>query len=56
VPGVNAPASPGIGAVQGSGSSAPLVAFVLALVLLSVGGLVGARAWRAQRDPPSSAA
>jgi hypothetical protein len=56
VPGVDSPFSPGIGTVQNSGSSAPLVAIVLALVLLSLGGLAGARVWRGNRRAPSSPA
>lgn len=56
VPGLDAPLSSGYGAVQSNASSAPLLAFLLALLVLSVGGFAGARAWRSQRKPPSSAA
>jgi len=56
VPGFDAPLSSGFGAVQSNASSAPLLAFLLALLVLSVGGFAGARAWRSQRQPPSSAA
>jgi hypothetical protein len=45
VPGAGAPPSAGLGAVQGS-SSVPLVAILLAVVVLGAGGFVGVRAWR----------
>jgi hypothetical protein len=40
------PASAGLGAVQSNASSAPLLAFLLAAVVLTLGGFVGLRAWR----------
>jgi hypothetical protein len=45
IPGLNVPSSAGLAAVQGD-SSSPLVAFLLAAIVLSVGGFVGLRAWR----------
>jgi len=45
VPGLDAPAGSGLGAVQGNASSAPLLAILLSIVLLSIGGFVGRRAW-----------
>lgn len=46
VPGANSPASAGLGSVQNNASSAPLLAFLLAAVVLMLGGYVGLRAWR----------
>ena len=46
VPAFGHPASPGLGAVQSSSASGPLVAILLAAVVISVGGFVGVRAWR----------
>jgi hypothetical protein len=46
VPGLNAKASAGLAAVQGDGSSAPSAAIVLAIVVLAVGSVAGAGAWR----------
>jgi hypothetical protein len=58
VPSLNAPASAGLGAVQSNASSAPLLAILLAVVVLVLGGYVGARSWRsthkAAPPPPSS--
>lgn len=39
-------ANTGLGAVQSNASSAPLLAFLLAAVVLLLGGYVGVRAWR----------
>jgi hypothetical protein len=55
VPGLSAPASAGFGAVQSDASSAPVLAFILALIVLSVGGFCGSRAWRAQRRTKAAA-
>ena len=44
VPGLNAPAGAGLDTVQGNASSAPLLAIVLAAVVLAVGGFAGVRA------------
>jgi hypothetical protein len=49
VPGLNEPTSAGLAAVQGNAGSAPLLASLLSLILLAVGGFIGARAWRAPR-------
>jgi hypothetical protein len=46
VPGNSSPASAGLGSVQNNASSAPLLAFLLAAVVLTLGGYVGLRAWR----------
>lgn len=46
VPGLNGPGSAGLGSVQNNASSAPLLAFLLAALVLSLGGYVGIRAWR----------
>ena len=59
VPGASSPASAGLGSVQNNASSAPLLAFLLAAVVLTLGGYVGLRAWRnaAARkgaEPPGS--
>jgi hypothetical protein len=51
VPGLHGGSSPGLGAVQGNASDAPLLAGVLTLILLSVGGYLGARAWRRTPGP-----
>lgn len=45
VPSLSSPAT-GLGAVQTNASSAPLLAFLLAAVVLLLGGYVGVRAWR----------
>jgi hypothetical protein len=56
VPGLNAPAAAGLGAVQNNASSAPLLAVLLTLLVLSLGGYLGMRAWRgARRSGPSAA-
>jgi hypothetical protein len=55
VPGLNGGSSPGLGAVQSNASDAPLLAGVLALILLSMGGYLGARAWRRTPGPGSEA-
>jgi hypothetical protein len=54
VPGAGSPASAGLGAVQSNASSAPLLAFLLAAVVLTLGGFAGVRAWRTggRRGPP----
>lgn len=46
VPGAGSPASTGLGAVQHDASSAPLLAFLLAGVVLVLGAFLGIRAWR----------
>jgi hypothetical protein len=46
VPGLNAPASGGLGAVQSDASSAPLLAILLALVVIAIGVYAGTRARR----------
>jgi hypothetical protein len=46
VPGLNAPPAPGLRTVDGSASSAPLLAILLATVVLVLGGYAGSRAWR----------
>jgi hypothetical protein len=46
IPSLDSPPSAGLGAVQSNASSAPLLAFLLAAVVLSLGGYVGVRAWR----------
>jgi len=46
VPGVNAPLPAGLRAVQGSSSSAPVFAVLLAAVMLVFGAYAGARSWR----------
>jgi hypothetical protein len=46
VPGVTARASTGLGSIQSNASSAPLLALLLAAVVLSLGGYAGMRAWR----------
>ncbi len=45
IPGLDGSSSPGLAAVQGNASNAPLLAGVLAVVLLTVGGYLGAFAW-----------
>ena len=47
VPGVSASASTGLGSIQSNASSAPLLALLLAAVVLLLGGYAGLRAWRA---------
>lgn len=42
-------ASSGLGAVQSNASSAPLLALLLVLVVLTLGASIGFRAWRAPR-------
>jgi hypothetical protein len=46
VPGLNAPASAGFRSVQANASDAPVLAIVLALVVIALGALVGLRAVR----------
>ena len=53
VPGLTSRASDGLAAVQGDASSAPDLTILLAIMLLFVGAVIGAWAWRAQREPPS---
>lgn len=56
VPGLTSRSSSGLAAVQGDGSSAPLLTVALAVVVLLAGAFLGARAWRKEADaPPSSA-
>ncbi len=54
IPGVNAPLPSGLAAVQGNASSAPLLAMLLSLFVLAVGGYVGVRSWRSHGKLPSS--
>jgi hypothetical protein len=49
VPGLDAPASAGFRSVQTDASNAPLLAILLALGVMLVGGFVGARSWHAAR-------
>ena len=49
VPNLGTPASAGLGAVQSNASSAPLLAILLAAVVLFLGGYVGVRTWRLPR-------
>jgi hypothetical protein len=49
VPSLNAPAAAGLGAVQSNASSAPLLAVLLAALVLVLGGYIGVRSWRAPR-------
>jgi hypothetical protein len=57
VPGLNASSSAGLAAVQSNGSGAPLLAIVLAAVVLAAGAYLGTRGRRPRRGrpgPPSS--
>jgi hypothetical protein len=47
VPGLNAPASAGLASVQGGAGSAPLLAILLAAVVMGIGAYAGLRAGRA---------
>lgn len=49
VPGLDAPASAGFRSVQTDASNAPLLAILLAVAVMLVGGFVGARSWQAAR-------
>jgi hypothetical protein len=49
IPSLNSPASAGLGSVQSNASSAPLLAMLLAAVMLALGGYVGMRTWRTPR-------
>jgi hypothetical protein len=49
VPGLNGSSSPGVEAQDTGGSSAPLMAIILAVVVLTAGGFIGARAMRRRR-------
>jgi hypothetical protein len=49
VPGVNAPPAAGLGVVQSNASSAPLLAVLLAGLVLVLGGYIGIRSWRGPR-------
>jgi hypothetical protein len=53
VPSLARPASAGLGSVQNDASSAPLLAFLLAAVLVLLGGYIGVRSWTAARRPGS---
>lgn len=49
VPGLSAPASPGVGAIQGDASHAPALALLLTVLLLGAGVLTGFWASRGAR-------
>ncbi len=49
VPSLNAPAAAGLGSVQSNASSAPLLAILLAALVLALGGYIGIRSWRGPR-------
>jgi hypothetical protein len=49
VPSLNAPAAAGLGSVQSNASSAPLLAILLAALVLALGGYIGVRSWRGPR-------
>jgi hypothetical protein len=51
IPGLSGPTSGGLASVQGNGSSAPVTAFILAAVVLGIGGLAGRLAWRPRHAP-----
>jgi hypothetical protein len=55
IPGLNAPTSAGLSAVQGNGDSAPPLAIMLAIVVMAIGVYAGVRTRRASRpeSPPS---
>lgn len=57
VPGLSAPASVGFRTLGGGASNAPVLAILLALVVIVLGVVAGARAWRVSRGPtrPASA-
>jgi hypothetical protein len=46
VPGLDVAPGPGLGAVQGNASSAPLLSILLALVVMAIGTAAGMRAYR----------
>jgi hypothetical protein len=54
IPSLNSPASAGLGSVQNNASSAPLLAILLAGVMLVLGGYVGVRTWRSPKRRPAS--
>ncbi len=47
IPGVSGPLPAGFRSVEGSGSSAPTTAILILVLVLALGGLTGAGAWRA---------
>ena len=49
IPSLNAPAVAGLGSVQSNASSAPLLAILLAALVLALGGYIGIRSWRGPR-------
>jgi hypothetical protein len=49
IPSLNAPAAAGLGSVQSNASSAPLLAILLAALVLALGGYIGIRSWRGPR-------
>ena len=51
VPGLNAPSGSGLGALQGNAGSAPLLAIILTLVVMLIGGYAGVRSWKVPRQP-----
>jgi hypothetical protein len=49
IPSLNAPAAAGLGSVQSNASSAPVLAILLAALVLVLGGYIGIRSWRGPR-------
>ena len=49
IPSLSAPAVAGLGSVQSNASSAPLLAILLAALVLALGGYIGIRSWRGPR-------
>jgi hypothetical protein len=52
VPGTRGSTTGNLAAVQSDSGSAPTVAILLAVIVMTIGGFAGARAWRGVRRPP----